>query len=196
MCCDINLLIFLYEVKHRAAGVLAASDWACGIVFSLGEKPESRWEQGEGVIWSSSPSKGHWQRRAKGQQLFGSPSTSDKRPCFGPDFCNFHQVQMHQSRFVLSIIKRLIHRQLHQLSTWGWDPVLQGALFHIPWSNHLSRTRLVISSHAERLPAGGTWFHLCAFSRLWQEINSCRIYQMSLYGVGCFEEQKSSSVYA
>lgn len=32
-----------------------------------------------------------------------------QRPCFGPDFCNFHQVQIHQRRFILSIIKRLIH---------------------------------------------------------------------------------------
>lgn len=46
---------------------------------------------------------------AKGQQLFGSPSTSSKHPHFGPDFCNFHQLQIHQSRFILSIIKRLIH---------------------------------------------------------------------------------------
>lgn len=70
-----------------------------------------------------------------------------------------------------------------------------GALLHIPQSNHLSRTRLSIPSHAEKLPAGGTWFHLCVFVKLWHEVNSRSIYQMSLCGVGCFGEQKSPSVY-
>lgn len=47
---------------------------------------------------------------AKGRQRFGSPSTSSKYSCFGPDLYNFHQVQIHQSKFCSSIVKRLIHR--------------------------------------------------------------------------------------
>lgn len=98
---------------------------------------------------------------------------------------------------ILIIHHHKAHAQaLQHLSTWGPVPVLKGALFRVPESNHLSRTRLVIPSHAEKLPAGGTWFHLCVFARLWHEVNSRRIYQMSLCGVGSFGEQKSSSVYA
>lgn len=97
-------------MKHRATGVLRVSYWACEVVFSLGENTREQLRAARGGHVELQP----LQRslaggRAKGQQLFGSPSTFSNRPCFGPDFCNFHQVQIHQSRFILSIIKRLIH---------------------------------------------------------------------------------------
>lgn len=79
--------------------------------------PESSWEQAGWVLRSSNPSKAERvlhrslaEGAAKGQQRFGSPSTSSKHSCFGPDLYNFHQVQIHQSKFCLSIVKRLIHR--------------------------------------------------------------------------------------
>ena len=67
--------------------------------------------------WSSSPSKAERvlhrslaEGRAKGQLLFGSPSASSKHSCLGLGLCDFYQVQIHQSKFCSSFVKRLIHR--------------------------------------------------------------------------------------
>lgn len=97
-------------MKHRATGLLTASHWACGVVFSLVENTREQLRAGrEGNVELQSLQRSLAEGGAKGQQLFGSPSTSSNSPCFDPDFCNFQQVQIHQNRFILAIIKRLIH---------------------------------------------------------------------------------------
>lgn len=102
---------------------------------------------------------------------------------------DFYQMQLHLSKFCSLGLKGSFIAIAVSACIWNSLSVLRGVLFHVPQRNHLSRTRLITPSHAEKLPAGGTCFHLCVFVRLWHEVNSCRIYQMSLCGVGCFERR-------
>lgn len=158
------------------------------------------WELPGCVVLSSSPSKAEEplhrsvaEDGGKGQQFFWLCS-----PANVPALLQVSVISMRckstRTNFVCLSFKT--HSQpLQCLSRCGRVPVLRGAPSHVPHSNHLSRTKLIISSHAEKLPAGGTCFHLPVFVRLWHEVNSCRIYQMSLCGVGCFVEWKRSSVY-